>query len=194
MFKFDVNEFIATYDWQVDELGAAATAGLISLLRALEDDPAITDVRHAAYMLATVEHECANTWLPIEEYGKGAGQPYGVPVEVTAPDGTKYMNAYYGRGYVQLTWRRNYDRIGNALGLGNSLVLHPEYALEPVMAYRILSDGMRYGLFTGKGLSDYIHDDICDYVNARRIINGLDRAEVVAGHAVQLEPLLRASQ
>jgi hypothetical protein len=193
VFQFDVNAFLAAYDQQVLPVRPAASAGFTSLLEALAEDPAVSDVRWAAYMLATVKHECANTWLPIEEYGKGAGRPYGVPVQVTAPDGTVYTNTYYGRGYVQLTWRLNYDRMGNAIGLSNGLVLHPEHALEPGTAYRLISHGMRNGSFTGKKLQDYIHDDVCDYVSARRIINGLDRADLIAGYARQLETLLRAS-
>lgn len=193
MFQLDVNGFLAAYGRQVLALRPAASAGFRSLLEALADDSAVTDVRWAAYLLATVKHECADTWLPIEEYDKGAGQLYGAPVQVTAPDGTAYTNTYYGRGYVQLTWRLNYDRMGDAIGLGNGLVLHPEHALEPVTAYRIASHGMRHGSFTGKGFQDYIHDNACDYVNARRIINGLDRADLIAGYARQLETLLRAS-
>jgi hypothetical protein len=132
-------------------------------------------------------------WRPIEEYGKGRNRPYGKPVEVVDADGTKFTNTYYGRGYVQLTWKLNYANLGEALGLGNSLVFHPEHALEPQTAYRIMSFGMRQGLFTSKKLSDYINRKECDYVNARRTINALDRAELIASYAVQLEGILRSS-
>lgn len=106
-------------------------------------------------------------------------------------DGTKYTNKYYGRGYVQLTWKLNYDNLGRALGLGNGLVLHPEHALEPQTAYRIMSYGMRQGSFTGKKLQDYIHDESCDYFQARRIINALDKADVIQGYSEKLEGLLK---
>ena len=141
-------------------------------------------------MLATVKHECANTWRPIEEYGKGQGRPYGQPTVVTDQNGTQYTNTYYGRGFVQLTWRMNYDKMGQALGLANGLVLHPEHALEPITAYRIMSYGMRHGSFTGKGLPSYIQEDACDYLNARRIINGLDQADRIQGYAQMLESVL----
>ncbi len=55
---------------------------------------------------------------------------------------------------------------------------HPERAKEPQIAYNIMSYGMRKGSFTGKKLSDYIHGDVCDYKNARRIISKLDRWEL----------------
>jgi putative chitinase len=84
----------------------------------------------------------------------------------------------------------NYDKVGQVLGLGNGLVLHPEHALEPTIAYRIMSYGMRHGSFTGKGLSSYIQGDACDYLNARRIINGLDQAGRIQGYAQALESVL----
>ena len=105
----------------------------------------------------------------------------------------KYTNTYYGRGYVQLTWDYNYRDIGAALGMGEDLLIHPEKALDPDIAYKIMSYGMRKGSFTGKKLSDYIHDTICDYKNARRIINGLDQWALIKGYAEKLEAMLRAS-
>jgi hypothetical protein len=42
---------------------------------------------------------------------------------------------------------------------------------------------MRVGLYTGKKLSDYFSDKKEDWVNARRIINGVDCAVIIAGFA-----------
>lgn len=191
MFAFDANKFLASYQAS-HALKPAAADGLTAILDSLAEDPEVSDVRWAAYMLATVRHECAGRWQPIEEFGKGKGRPYGQPVTVADADGTQYTNVYYGRGYVQLTWKNNYDQMGRALGMGNALVLHPEHALEPATAYQIMSLGMRKGMFTGKSLASYIHDDVCDYLNARRIINRLDQAEKIQGYAQELETLLRA--
>ena len=166
--------------------------GLHALLTAAEADPKLTDLRWLAYMLATVQHECAGTWRPIEEYGKGAGRPYGKPVVVTDPQGKKHTNRYYGRGYVQLTWRANYAKMGKLLK--NRLLYNPALALRPDVAYRIMSLGMRQGIFTGKKLGDYIRGSRADYVNARRIINGLDRAQTIARYATRLEKILRRSR
>jgi uncharacterized protein YraI len=167
-------------------------AGLDALLGAAEGDPQITDLRWLAYMLATVKHECADRWLPIEEFGKGQGRPYGKPVTVTDPaTGKQFTNAYYGRGYVQLTWVDNYRAFGSKLN--NRLLYEPQLALDDVVAYKIMSLGMRQGSFTGVGLSKYINAGKCDYVNARRIINGTDQAQTIAGYATKLEAILRAS-
>jgi hypothetical protein len=191
MFNFDVNAICTQYKQQNKTLTAASVAGMQSILENIAEDPDVTDIRWAAYMLATVKRECANKWLPLEEFGKGKGRPYGVPVKVTDAESTTYTNTYYGRGYVQLTWKANYANMGAKLGLGNLLVLHPEHALEPATAYKIMSFGMRHGSFTGKKLADFIHDNVADYVNSRRIINGLDHAQDIAGYAQSFEALLR---
>jgi hypothetical protein len=106
----------------------------------------------------------------------------------------KFVGIPQGRGYVQLTWDFNYKSVGESIGLGDQLYFHPERALDPVIAYKIMSHGMRNGTFTGKRLSDYISDTSADYYNARRIINGLDKAELIRGYAKSLEQLLRLSQ
>lgn len=63
------------------------------------------------------------------------------------------------------------------------LVNNPDLALNPQIAAEILVVGMEKGLFTGKKLSTYINNESNDFVNARRIINGVDRAQLIAGYA-----------
>lgn len=123
------------------------------------------DKSHLAYILATVWHETAKTMLPIEEYGKGKGRAY--------------EGLYYGRGYVQLTWLDNYKKATAKNNKGWNFILHPELALEVEPAMWICFEGMKNGWFTGKKLSDYFNDDKSDSKNARRIINGLDKAELI---------------
>ena len=138
-----------------------------------------------AYMLATVQWECAGTWKPIEEFGKGKKHQYGKEIDVTDPSTNKTKkNSYFGRGYVQLTWEANYKNLGNELGIGNELHLHPEKALEHELAYKILSHGMRKGSFSkGNFLARYINGSQKDFVGARRIINGTDRQHEIANLA-----------
>jgi len=156
--------------------------GLVDLLGFIEADENIIDPRWAAYMLATTYHETAITWLPIAEYGKGKGKKYGVPDPTTG-------QIYYGRGYVQLTWPGNYKTIGKILGI--DLYHHPDAAMNPETAYKIMSYGMRNGSFTGAALKQHINDQKCDYSNARRIINGTDCAEKIAEYAVKFENILK---
>jgi len=193
MLGFDVDAICSGYTQKSPNLTTNAKGGLQVLLAAIQDDPAVADVRWAAYMLATVRWECAGRWQPIEEFGKGKGHPYGVPVKVTDANGTTFTNTYYGRGYVQLTWKANYANMSEKLGMGTLLLLHPEHALEPQTAYQIMSFGMRNGSFTSKKLADFINDAGCDYFHARRIINGLDHAQDIAGFAQQFEQMLRSN-
>jgi hypothetical protein len=171
----------------------AAAPGLEALLDALCADAAITDLRWAAYMLATARHETAGTFLPVEEVGRGAGHDYGAPQPFTDRQGRISSRVYFGRGYVQLTWQDNYLRLGRALGLGDALAADPDRALDPAIAYRVMSCGMREGLFTGQRLSFFIGPSGCDYVGARLVVNATDHAQRIADAAATMESLLRAA-
>ena len=134
----------------------------------------LTDLRWLAYIMATAWHETAQRMQPIEEFGRGRGKAY-------AP-------TYYGRGFVQITWERNYARLSDVIGV--DLVTHPEKALEMDNAIQILFVGMIDGLFTGKALSDYF-DKNADWRGARAIVNGKDRAAEIAGYAQKIWDSLR---
>jgi len=132
----------------------------------------------AAYVLATAFWESARTMKPVREYG-----------------GEKYLRSkkyypYVGMGYVQLTWLENYKRATRELGV--DFVNNPKKLLEPKYAAEILVVGSRDGWFTGKKLSDYITLQKSDFVNARRIINGTDKAKEIADIAKRYDALLRA--
>ena len=121
-----------------------------------------SDLRWLAYALATAFHETAHTMKPVTEYGS-----------------RRYLTSkkywpYIGRGYVQLTWDWNYAKYG--------IKDDPEKALDPDFSAFILIDGMVKGIFTGRGFSNYFNDKKDDPVNARRIINGKDKAELIAGY------------
>lgn len=130
----------------------------------------LKDIRWLAYILATAYHETAFTMEPIDEYGQGQGREYGLPDLETG-------QVYYGRGFVQVTWKANYLRFSELLGI--DLLNQPELALEQGVATSILFEGMIGGLFTGKALRHYFREE-SDWYNARRIVNRLDRAEAIA--------------
>ncbi|MBL8590640.1 MAG: hypothetical protein JNK46_19045 [Methylobacteriaceae bacterium] len=131
----------------------------------------LADLRALAYVLATAHHETAATMQPIREIGRGRGRPYGEPDPQTG-------KAYYGRGYVQITWKVNYRRLGERLGV--DLVAAPDRALEPGLAAAILFEGMQHGLFTGRALGEFFAAGRADWAGARRIVNGTDRADRIA--------------
>ena len=134
-----------------------------------------------AYLLATTLHETAFTMQPISEYGKGKGYSYGNPSPETG-------KVYYGRGYVQLTWDYNYQKAGDKIGV--ELYWHPELALKHEHAAKVIFQGMEEGWFTGKRLGDYITKTTTDYYNARKIVNGLDKASTIEGYAKHFEEAL----
>lgn len=168
---------------------------LHDLLQAIEADENCTDIAIAAYLLATAKHETAGCFEPCCERGARSyfdkyepGTKLGGILGNTEPgDGYRYR----GRGYVQITGRENYARLGRVLGV--DLIADPERALEPALAYPIMSLGMMRGLFTGLRLGAFINDEKTDYVNARRTVNGLDRAELIAGYAKEFARALAAS-
>jgi putative chitinase len=137
------------------------------------------DDRWLAYALATAFHETAYMMTPLEEYGEGEGQPYGEP---TGP----YHECYYGRGHVQLTWEANYQKgeqiLKDRYAIDVPLHQYPHRMLEDETSALILYDGMIFGWFTGLGLPQFFNETTEDAVNARKIVNGLDHADVIAGY------------
>lgn len=148
----------------------------------------LEDPRWLAYMFGTDYWETAQQMQAIEEYGKGRGRLYGTPDAVTG-------KAYYGRGLVQLTWKKNYEKMGVLLGV--DLVNNPEYACMLDVAVKIMFEGMlradsHFGDFTGVALEDYFSPTKEDWVNARRIINGTDKAQEIADISKQFLACLKA--
>lgn len=130
-----------------------------------------------AYVLATAYHETAHTMKPVREYGSE-----------TYLRKKKYY-PYVGMGYVQLTWKYNYELASKKLGV--DFVADPKKLLDPKYASVILVIGMKEGWFTGKKLSDYITLQKSDFINARRIINGVDKQKEIAEIAIKYETLLK---
>jgi predicted chitinase len=172
--KIDADKFLFMYESsEFKPLADNAESGLRSLLGFFEVDEHMTDLRWVGYGLATTYHECAGRWQPIAEFDKGKGRKYGSPDPVTG-------HVYYGRGYVQLTWADNYKAMGKVVGV--DLYQDPDAAMIPEVAYKIMSYGMRNGSFTGVGLQRYFNSERTDPVSARKIINGMDKAELIAGY------------
>lgn len=196
--RIDREKFFALFRQKFHKLSQKQVNGINAFLDALEKFN--LSVREFAYLCATTYHETAHTFLPIEEYGKGRGKKYGKAI-----DGKKY----YGRGYVQLTWDYNYAKATKELmfqrpdivqgvqartGQRFDLVEHPEQALDADVAAAVLVIGSQQGWFTGKKLSDYINGNMADFKNARRIINGTDKAQMIAGYAQKFKEILSQSE
>jgi hypothetical protein len=199
--NIDRKKFFDKYREIFESLNQSQVDGINQLLGMIESDKNMTPIPILAYILATVKHETADTWRPIEERGL---VDYFLKYEPSTDIGKQLGNSqigdgykYRGRGYVQLTGRSNYQkmsiRLSKLLNKNIDLVEHPNDALEPDIAYKILTVGMIEGLFTGKRLSEYITPQSRDYYNARRVINGLDRADLIANYANNLLNILTDS-
>ena len=151
--------------------------GQKAILAVFERDHNEWDWRWLAYALATTAHETGFEMMPIEEYGKGEGMEYGKKDPETG-------QTYYGRGFVQLTWRDNYAKADREIGLGTtkddptSCEWHAENALDPAIAAQIMFEGMVEGWFrSGHDFDRYFNDSGSDPYGAREIING-DKSKV----------------
>lgn len=163
--------------------GGSLTSEQVQGIETILDATQGLPIGHRAYLLATAKHETADTMQPIHERGKKAyfnkyepGTRIGNALGNTKP-GDGYL--FRGRGFVQLTGRANYAKASKKLGV--DLVGNPDAALDAQTASRILVRGCAEGWFTGKKLSDYLPDS---FVEARRVINGTDRAQEIAASAI----------
>ena len=207
----DRDYFFEQYNKRFDKLTNAQKDALENIFTGIEeyieaDSSYICTLPKIAYMLATAKHETGHTFEPITEKGKisyfNRYDPILADTErrravakangnISEGDGFKYR----GRGYVQLTWYNNYKQAGSYLG--KDLVNNPELALDQKDATKIMIYGMETGMFTGKKMSGYISDSKKDYLNARRIINGMGDehnfkvAKDIELYAYKLEECLR---
>ncbi len=163
----------------------------VYLLLKEADINGITDRNQMAYVLATCWHECRFKSIK----------------EIRAKPGTKiwrlqnayWLTGYYGRGFSQLTWLKNYRKFKTIVGV--DLVAQPDKALEPEIGAKILVYGMVNGSFTGLGLlsanklSKYFKPmETPDWIGARQIVNGTFQAEKVASAAVKILSVIVASE
>lgn len=136
----------------------------------------------AAYILATARWETNHTMQPVVE-------AYWLS-ETWRANNLRYY-PWHGRGFVQLTWQKNYIKAGKELNV--DLISNPDKALDPVIAARVLVVGSMQGWFTGKCIPDYITLRKSDFTGARRVINGTDKAAQIAGLAKDYDAVLRVA-
>lgn len=181
-------------------LTAGQVAGANALVDAWEARRAGCDDRWLAYALATAWHETAFTLQPIDERGsaarferlygpRGANPARARAMGNTSPgDGARYR----GRGFVQLTFKRNYAAMSAHLaavfGAPVDLVARPEGAGRLDYAVEILFFGLESGAFTGRRFCDYFTVDAAgqpvrdDWAGARAMVNGRDARDRIAGY------------
>lgn len=129
-----------------------------------------------AYIAATVQWE--SKWKPIRERRARPGS------SLWHRQNRYWYTNFFGRGYIQITWKENYRRFGRLFQL--PFVEYPDMVMHPAYGARIAVHGMVRGMFTGKALDDYITEDRQDFVGARWIVNKQDKAEKIARMAQQV--------
>lgn len=193
------------FDWlrSNDMLGPVLTSGEVEGLNMITAAAGVVawPIAWTAYALATAYHETAHTMQPVKEFGGEdyfrrrydiSGRNPGLAMRLgnsQIGDGAKYA----GRGYVQLTGRANYRRAQDELC--QNLVDLPNLAMGDAAA-GIMVRGMSEGWFTGRSLKTYLPSKSPatrgQFIEARRIINGTDRAQDIAGHALEFQEALKA--
>jgi putative chitinase len=191
----DKGRFFEEYKRNLGKIKKQITVDTINAILNRADEEQ-TPVPHLAYMFATAIHESRDRnyiydFYPLTERG---GYNYitrlywfNKRVRGWLGNDTKFEAwKYRGRGLVQLTGETNYESFG--------IQDRPEEALEPDMAVYIMFEGMGKGIFTGRKLSDYLNRSKRDYYNARRIVNGTDKAALIATYAEIFERIIRKSR
>lgn len=189
----------------------AQVEGINGILSAFD---AVGDGRRAtlAYALATACHETGARMVPVREgfamTDEGARRAVN---RLAAARGSQsavaryaqpqppYGHVYYGRGHVQLTWIDNYR--ASSADAGVDLVRDPDAMLDPVISARVLIRGLMDGRWNGrgKGIGHYeMLDGIpglsrAEAVEARRTVNGQDKAALIAGYAADFDAALSAA-
>ncbi|PZU86594.1 MAG: hypothetical protein DI528_08960 [Shinella sp.] len=151
-----------------------------------------SDDRWLAYMLATAFHETARTMQPVREtlavtdakaiaildraFARGQLPWVSNPYWRLDAQGKSWL----GRGLVQLTHKTNYAKMSPLVGI--DLVADPAQAMRMDVAIRIMFIGMEKGSFTGAWLDQFFNPSREDWLNARKIINRLDRALQIADY------------
>ncbi len=177
------------------KIAAAQVAGLTAMLDKWEKETPDADDRWFAYMLGTAHHETGRTMQPVREtfaasddqaiarlntaYAKGVLTWVKSPYWQKDADGKSWL----GRGYVQITHKANYLKLKGVTGI--DLTGDPTKAMEVPVALDIMFKGMKQGSFTGRKLGEYFAGTKQDWRSARKIINGLERADLVADYAKQ---------
>jgi predicted chitinase len=102
---------------------------------------------------------------------------------------------FRGRGKDQCTGRANYGKVDSALGLDGALLANPDLLLEERYASEAIVTGMLLGRYTGKKLAHFLPSDRPasqqEFRVSRPIINRMDKADEVAGHAIFFQSALQ---
>lgn len=182
--------------------------GLNRLLDAWERYCQSWPLDELSYDLSTSYWETGETMQPIHERG---GRSYFNKYEPGTRIGRNLGNTVPGDGYrfrgegdVQNTGRANARKssakLNELFGLNTDFINHPEQRGDPLYSALCLFVGNHEGWWTGKPLSAYLDgkdegdaEDLREFILARHVVNGTDKAETIGKNAILFEHVVRAS-
>lgn len=181
--------FYATVRAKVGPLTKEQVAGFEVLLAAVDGAP----LSHRAYMLATAWHETAKTMEPVREAFNLS--------EAWRKKNLRYY-PYYGRGYVQVTWITGYARLDAAAAEAGmtqpgEILANLDLAMRPDIAAFALRKGMEDGWYDSNGKKMRQRLPMAgvatkaQYIDARRLVNVQDKADLVEDYAQIFERAFR---
>lgn len=170
-----------------------------------------SDERRLAFILATARRESQSTFTAIREAPRcrddeacrerviGAMLARRAELKKRPPRPNYALpdsngHRYYGRGFIQLTFKENYADAGDKLGI--DLVNNPDKVLDPRIAAEILVRAMLEGWYgSRRPLSFYIGGSKEDWINARNNVNpNSPNKPVTKAYATDLVECLRSAQ
>lgn len=143
----------------------------------------LTDQRQLAYVLATVYHETGQKMRPVQEAGYLSKEK-----QMAYLQKQKYY-PYFGQDLVHTTWKANYQKVKDFTGV--DVVNQPHLIGQMPLAAKVAIHFMNKGYYTGKKLSDYFNSKKEDWINARKVINGTDKASMIAEYAKEFYNALK---
>ncbi len=205
--KIDIDFFIKQYNIHFENLSSSVEKSCRTMLKGFnsyfKNQKKIISLQQLAYISATIKHETLNTFEPVEEayyltdtkrkkYYENKYDPILADTLQRRETAKKYGNTrlgdgvkYHGRGYIQITWQINYKKMKDYFKV--DLINFPDLAMNPELSAHIALYGFEDGTFTTVKLNKYINKDKTDYFNAREVINGLNKAELIKGYAIKME-------
>lgn len=182
--QIDAKSFFENYRIQFGKISQKQVDALNEFIKLTNENISQLNVNQWAYAYATTYHETNQTFEPIKEayWVKNA--------EEWRKKNLRYY-PYYGRGFVQLTWDYNYKKYADLFDV--DIVENPDLVMDLKLSFNIMVHGMKNGTFTGKKIGDYISNLVSDYVGARRVINGTDKAQIISIYAKKFELILKDS-
>ncbi|WBU53576.1 glycoside hydrolase family 19 protein [Paracoccus sp. SCSIO 75233] len=197
----DRKTFYIAYREVYGKLLQSQVDGYEAILDFWDSRSVLTDLRWLAYIMATAFHETGRRMQPVRE-GFCPDDPCSVRAVARLYNQgrikTNYAlphangHSYFGRGLVQLTWGHNYKKAGQMIGLGDALYDEPRLLLRMDVSVKVMIVGMLVGIFVpGHNLERHFTATKSDWKNARRIVNGLDKWELIQGYALNFYGFLR---